>query len=129
MPPKFNFFFFPPFSPGSSPGMVLLNEQLPARGQGQKERVGIELPVMSPWCSPRGLARHLQPFPGATVPVTGRAEISGSSPKDVGAAAGLGAPGFLESALSFLSQRGNGTPGTSVPSCLLVGSLSREIFI
>lgn len=80
---------------------------------------------MSPWCSPKGLAQPPPAFPrqrGAVVPVTGRAEISASSPKDVGVVAGLGALGFPEPALPFLSQRGNGTPVTSVPLCLLVSS-------
>lgn len=74
--------------------MVWLNKQLLARGQGREEYVGIELPVMSLWCSAKGLAQAPPAFPRQTealVPVTGRAEISGSPPKDVGAVAGLAA--------------------------------------
>lgn len=105
--------------------MVWLNKQLLAQGQGQKEHVGIEPPVMSPKDSPKGLAQTPRAFPrqrGAVVPVTGTAEISGSSLKHVGVVAGLGTLGFLEPALSFLSQRGNVTPVASVALCLLVGS-------
>lgn len=94
MPPKFDSFFFPPFSQEALPACVAwLNKQLLAQGQGRKEHTGTELPVMSPWCSPEGLAQAAPAFPrqrGAVVSVTGRAEISGSSPKDVGVVAGLG---------------------------------------
>lgn len=93
MPPKFDSFFSPLFPRKLSRRVAWLNKQLLAQGQGRKEHTGTELPVMSPWCSPEGLAQAAPAFPrqrGAVVSVTGRAEISGSSPKDVGVVAGLG---------------------------------------